>query len=70
VNDFQVMSVDGRPYRARSQQDTVPLPIQTPSGPGEVVVRMRIRSFTGKYVFHCHILAHEDLGMMGVVNVS
>jgi FtsP/CotA-like multicopper oxidase with cupredoxin domain len=70
VNDFQVMSVNGRPYTARSQQDTVALPIQTPDGPGKVVIRMRIRSFTGKYVFHCHILAHEDLGMMGVVNAS
>ncbi len=70
VNDFQVMSVNGRPYRARSWQDTVPLPVERGGVPGKVVIRMRIRTFTGKYVFHCHILAHEDLGMMGVVNVS
>jgi FtsP/CotA-like multicopper oxidase with cupredoxin domain len=25
--------------------------------------------FTGKYVLHCHILDHEDLGMMQVVQV-
>jgi FtsP/CotA-like multicopper oxidase with cupredoxin domain len=31
---------------------------------------MRFRTFTGMYVFHCHILNHEDNGMMGVVNVS
>jgi len=24
---------------------------------------------TGKYVFHCHILMHEDSGMMAVVEV-
>ena len=24
----------------------------------------------GMYVFRCHILNHEDHGMMGVVNVS
>jgi FtsP/CotA-like multicopper oxidase with cupredoxin domain len=22
--------------------------------------------FTGKTVFHCHIVEHEDIGMMGV----
>jgi FtsP/CotA-like multicopper oxidase with cupredoxin domain len=70
VNDFQVMSVNGRPSTARSLQDTVPLPIMTRGVPGRVVIRMRIQRFTGKYVFHCHILGHEDLGMMAVVNVS
>jgi len=43
----------------------VPLPIK-----GEVVVRMRFRNFTGRYVYHCHIVAHEDLGMMAVVDVT
>ena len=70
VNDFQVMSVNGRPTRAHSLQDTVPLPVRRGTAPGKVVIRMRINTFTGKYVFHCHILGHEDLGMMGVVNVS
>ncbi|MDQ3874704.1 MAG: multicopper oxidase domain-containing protein [Actinomycetota bacterium] len=31
---------------------------------------MQFNDFTGKYVFHCHILAHEDNGMMAVVNVE
>ena len=70
VNDFQVMSVNGEPARADSLQDTVPLPVSKNGVPGKVVIRMRMQRFTGKYVFHCHILAHEDLGMMGVVNVS
>jgi FtsP/CotA-like multicopper oxidase with cupredoxin domain len=65
VNDIQVMSVNGQPYDARSWQDTVILPVG-----GTVVMRMRFRTFTGMYVFHCHILNHEDNGMMGVVNVS
>jgi FtsP/CotA-like multicopper oxidase with cupredoxin domain len=65
VNDIQVMSVNGQPYNARSWQDTVVLPVG-----GTVVMRMRFRTFTGMYVFHCHILGHEDNGMMGVVNVS
>ena len=65
VNDFQVISVNGRPYDAHGWQDTVPLPIG-----GEVVMRMQFNDFTGKYVFHCHILAHEDNGMMAVVDVA
>jgi suppressor of ftsI len=65
VNDFQVVSIDGRPYRARGLQDTVPLPAG-----GEVRIRMRFRTFLGAYVYHCHILAHEDGGMMGIVDVT
>ncbi len=30
----------------------------------------RFVDFTGTYVFHCHILGHEDRGMMQMVNVS
>ncbi len=65
VNDIQVVSVNGEPYDAKSWQDTVVLPVG-----GSVVMRMRFRDYTGQYVFHCHILAHEDNGMMAVVNVS
>jgi FtsP/CotA-like multicopper oxidase with cupredoxin domain len=28
---------------------------------------MRIARFPGRTVYHCHILDHEDLGMMGLV---
>ena len=64
VNDFQVMSVNGQPNDAHSLQDTVVLP----QG-GEVVVRIPFTDFVGKFVFHCHILPHEDTGMMGIVEV-
>ncbi|MGE0688042.1 MAG: multicopper oxidase domain-containing protein, partial [Dehalococcoidia bacterium] len=35
-------------------------------------VRLRIPfdGLTGKTVYHCHILDHEDLGMMGVIEVT
>ncbi|MGZ5359773.1 MAG: multicopper oxidase domain-containing protein [Solirubrobacterales bacterium] len=26
--------------------------------------------FTGEFVYHCHILAHEDSEMMGLIKVS
>ena len=65
VNDFQVMSINGKPYDALSLQDTIPLPIG-----GEIVIRMRFIDYVGKYVFHCHILAHEDAGMMAAIAVT
>jgi FtsP/CotA-like multicopper oxidase with cupredoxin domain len=36
---------------------------------GYVTVRVRFDDFTGRTVYHCHILDHEDSGMMGVVGV-
>ena len=47
-----------------SLQDTIPLPIG-----GEIVIRMRFVDYVGKYVFRCHILAHEDTGMMATIAV-
>ncbi|HEV7806289.1 MAG TPA: multicopper oxidase domain-containing protein [Solirubrobacteraceae bacterium] len=78
VNDFQVMSVNGVPYRADGVQDVVTIPKQrtvTPPGGtpmtvnGEVVIRQRFEQFSGWYVFHCHILEHEDAGMMATIQV-
>jgi FtsP/CotA-like multicopper oxidase with cupredoxin domain len=62
---MQVVSVNGRPRRFLGYQDEVVLPIR-----GRVVVRIAFRDFTGLTVFHCHILAHEDHGMMGNLEVS
>lgn len=36
---------------------------------GEAVVRYEPVNFTGGFVHHCHILGHEDLGMMHNVQV-
>lgn len=64
VNDSYVVKVNGEsvtPYWA----DTLPVP---PNG-GSITFRMRFTDFTGKYVWHCHALDHEDLGMMQLVAV-
>jgi FtsP/CotA-like multicopper oxidase with cupredoxin domain len=37
--------------------------------PGYFKMRSRFADFTGQYVLHCHILAHEDRGMMQLVEV-
>jgi FtsP/CotA-like multicopper oxidase with cupredoxin domain len=36
---------------------------------GWVRLRVRFADFPGRSVYHCHILDHEDLGMMGTINV-
>jgi suppressor of ftsI len=64
VNDFQVVEINGEPVDAYSWEDTTPLPAF-----GEVVIRTRFADFPGKFVYHCHLLDHEDQGMMGVVEV-
>ena len=37
--------------------------------PGRVTIRQRFVDFPGTFVLHCHILAHEDRGMMQLVRV-
>jgi suppressor of ftsI len=65
VNDFMVMSINGKPVQSYGEQDTVPLPWH-----GEVRIRMHFNRFTGATVFHCHIVAHEDSGMMGIIDIT
>jgi FtsP/CotA-like multicopper oxidase with cupredoxin domain len=64
--DFQVISIDGVAQPFTGYQDTVNLPVATDSGPGEVVIRIRFDPpiIVGEYVYHCHIVQHEDKGMM------
>jgi len=62
TNRFQVISRNGEAVGHRTWKDTVLVPR------GESVrIRIPFRDFTGKTVYHCHILDHEDLGMMGVI---
>lgn len=64
VNDFQVVAINGQAVDAVSYDDTINLP---PGG--SVTIRMRFADFDGKFVYHCHILSHEDFGMMATVEV-
>ncbi|MFE6962207.1 multicopper oxidase family protein [Streptomyces sp. NPDC057696] len=65
TNDFQLMSVNGKPYDAtHGWYDTVNIPAK-----GEIVIRIRFTDFTGRTVLHCHILQHEDLGLMAVLDI-
>ena len=63
VNWFQVTQINGVDVEPR-WQDTVAIP----KG-GTVTIRHRFQRFSGKIVLHCHILAHEDLGMMALLEI-
>ena len=73
VNWFQVLKVtDGQgkvtTYNPPIWMDTVNIPAQD-RVQGSAVVRMRLQNFQGTSVFHCHLLTHEDEGMMAMIEI-
>ena len=38
--------------------------VSIPRNGGRVVFRSRFADYTGRWIHHCHILMHEDMGMM------
>jgi len=64
VNEFQLVEMDGKPVEGTSPQDNVSIAPKS-----SVKLRTRFTDFTGKFVFPCHVLHHEDHGMMSVVEV-
>jgi FtsP/CotA-like multicopper oxidase with cupredoxin domain len=70
---FRVLEVDGRPTANNDLRDTIDIPYWGGSGPyHSVKVRMDFSdpSTAGTFLFHCHILLHEDLGMMHKILVQ
>jgi suppressor of ftsI len=64
--DFQVVSVNGEPQPFDGHLDTVNVPIY---GQIEIVIPFTHPCVLGKFVYHCHILEHEDGGMMASIEV-
>lgn len=75
---FRVLESDDKFVEGR-MLDTINVPVALPDAnwspnepvtPGRVRLLMRFRSnISGEFVFHCHILGHEDKGMMGLIRV-
>lgn len=56
--------------RLRRWQDTIAIPPAKEDGTaGTITMRTHFADFAGKFVIHCHILGHEDRGMMQIVEV-
>jgi bilirubin oxidase len=72
-NSFYVLSINGATPAAnmRGRKDVITIPPMT----GSVKIIMKFEDFSDPkmpYMYHCHILSHEDDGMMGqfIVNGS
>ena len=70
---FLLLERNGVPVAPQDRQmmDTVEIPFWPGSGPyPSVKLRLDFRgSDVGDYVYHCHILEHEDGGMMATIRV-
>ena len=70
---FLVVAVDGKPVQNPTLQDTYMVPYWTGTGPyHNVTLRMDFRdaNIAGTFLYHCHILDHEDGGMMEKIQVN
>jgi FtsP/CotA-like multicopper oxidase with cupredoxin domain len=65
VNPFQTTRTepDGKTHKV--WKDTILTSFDAPT-----LLRSRYTDFTGRFVLHCHILGHEDVGMMQAVEIN
>jgi bilirubin oxidase len=61
---FEVLDRDGVPEPFRAWKDTGNVPKHS-----SMRIVVRFDDFPGRWMYHCHILDHEDQGMMGVLEV-
>ena len=73
VNPLFITHINGKELAKdnplRRWQDTIGIPFQNGGQAGSVTYKTRFEKFKGKFVIHCHVLRHEDLGMMQTVEV-
>jgi FtsP/CotA-like multicopper oxidase with cupredoxin domain len=77
---FRVLDVDGQPSPAPELLDVVEIPYASATGyrsaegpvrPGRVRLRMTFPAdMAGDIPFHCHLVDHEDNGMMAVLRIG
>jgi FtsP/CotA-like multicopper oxidase with cupredoxin domain len=66
VNPFKITKIDGRTLSTPLWRDTFVL---TKSTGDSLTFESNFVDFAGKFVDHCHVLSHEDLGMMEAIEV-
>jgi FtsP/CotA-like multicopper oxidase with cupredoxin domain len=69
--DFLVTESNGEKNDIGKVMDTINVPYAKNDQPGQVTLIMPFlkNRIAGRFVFHCHILEHEDGGMMANINV-
>ena len=63
---FQVTEVNGVRQRFDGYQDIVNVPVH---GAVKVIIPFTDPVIVGRFVYHCHLLSHEDKGMMATIEV-
>ena len=58
--------VNGVPQRFDGYQDIVNVPVH---GAVKVIIPFTDPVIVGRFVYHCHLLSHEDKGMMATIEV-
>jgi FtsP/CotA-like multicopper oxidase with cupredoxin domain len=66
VNPFKVTAINGEVLDTPLWRDTFVL---TGSNGDSFTFETNFEDFTGRFPHHCHIVSHEDLGMMEIVEV-
>ena len=71
---FQTLAINGVAVNDTTRRDTIDIPYWSgnPTDPyPSVTLLMDFRdpNIVGTFVYHCHVLSHEDLGMMGMIQV-
>jgi FtsP/CotA-like multicopper oxidase with cupredoxin domain len=71
---FLLIDYMGRPVKENFLRDTVNVPYNNGHSLAYPTVRLRMDfrdpNIIGTFVYHCHILEHEDKGMMGSIRVD
>jgi suppressor of ftsI len=61
-----VTEIDGQPIEFVGRQDVVNLPVQRTV---KILIPFTNPVIVGKLVYYCHIVSHEDNGLMAVIEV-
>ncbi len=71
VNSVQILSISGGDSNYANMHLNIPAMKDTVLIPkmGRVDLLIPIMDYTGMCMFHCHILEHEDIGMMGMWHI-
>lgn len=64
TNSFQLIAINDKAVDPVQIWDTHVIPPRIGGKNGSITFRIRFLEWKGKDVFHCHILPHEDTGMM------
>ena len=64
---YQLIEINGIPQPVDDYRDVVDVPIR---GEVKVIIPFTDSTKVGRFVYHCHILRHEDKGMMATIQVT